>query len=36
MEVGPEGFLYLESSSDHGGGTTVTQAMEQSADISHF
>jgi len=29
-------LLYLESSSGHGGGTTVTQAIEQSADIYTF
>jgi prolyl oligopeptidase PreP (S9A serine peptidase family) len=28
--------LYLESSSGHGGGTTVTQAIDQSADIYTF
>ena len=29
-------LLYLESSSGHGGGTTVTQANERSADIYAF
>jgi prolyl oligopeptidase len=29
-------LLYLESSSGHGGGTTVTQAIDQSADIYTF
>lgn len=36
-QVGPAPvLLYLESSSGHGGGTTVTQAIEQSADIYTF
>jgi hypothetical protein len=29
-------LLYLESASGHGGGTTVTQAIEWSADIYAF
>jgi hypothetical protein len=29
-------LLYLESSSGHGGGTTVTRAIERSADIYAF
>jgi prolyl oligopeptidase PreP (S9A serine peptidase family) len=29
-------LLYLESSSGHGGGPTLTQAIEQSADIYAF
>jgi len=29
-------LLYLESSSGHGGGTTVTQAIDQTADIYAF
>jgi hypothetical protein len=36
MEVGPEGVLYLELSAGHGWGTAMTQAIEQSVDISPF
>jgi len=36
-QVGPAPvLLYLESSSGHGGGTTVTQAIDQNADIYTF
>jgi prolyl oligopeptidase len=36
-QVGPEPvLLYIEKSSGHGGGPTVTQAIEQSADIYAF